>query len=81
MNLQQALEAMEDGNSVRRTDWCHQKCTYISLLPHNGFYNFYITGKYDMNPEIREEYSMGYYDVTSNSWEIVDETISRNHSK
>lgn len=60
MNFEEAVQAMKQGNKVRRKDWDIKRFIFKG-----------VTGKFE---EIEDYYSMGIIDFEADDWEILEET-------
>jgi hypothetical protein len=73
MNLVEAVNALKNGNKVRRTDWEWANTAYLIVSGHYLNTNhLYIIGQYNDMPALISAYGMSFSDLESTNWEIVN---------
>lgn len=70
MNIMEAIEKMEKGCAVKRTDWNSASTAYITLEKTLHSHEFYISGHSIFNTSLKELYRMSYDDIRSDCWEV-----------
>ena len=72
MNFTNALDALRDGNRVKRISWAYPVRAMIELEEFLGILNFYMLGAYGYDMETPVGYGLTYTDVIAIDWEIVE---------
>lgn len=72
MVFSEALEAIEKGIKLKRTDWGHPKHAYIQLDTFYGEPCFKMVGGNELDSEYKSLYHLTYTDIKSNNWMCVD---------